>query len=250
MLYDVHAHIDLYEDRENVISYIENNNIYTLAMTNLPGIYEKYQNNYLPFKFIRFALGFHPELAHQYYSQIEYFLKLLPNAKYIGEIGLDFSRTKTLQDKNVQLRIFNEIIKHCKSFSDNKILNIHSRNAASEAIDIISGYHGKVILHWFSGKFSDVNNGISAGCFFSVNNQMIDTRRGRELIEQVPVEKLLIETDAPFSKMTSSKYCIESINYVYKQLSLIKKTNYDVLQKQLSENFYSLIDVCNNIHKD
>ena len=250
MLYDVHAHIDLYEDREDVISYIESKKIYTLAMTNLPGIYEKYQKIYLPFKHIRFALGFHPELVLQYCSQLEYFLKLLPYAKYIGEIGLDFSHTRTSQDKNVQLKIFNEIIKYCKSFSDNKILNIHSRNAASEVIDIINGYHGKAVLHWFSGKISDVYNGINADCFFSVNNQMIDTRRGRELIEQVPVEKLLIETDAPFSKMTSSKYCIESINYVYKQLSLIKKTNYDVLQKQLSENFYSLIDVCNNIHKD
>jgi len=243
MVHDVHAHIDLYYDRKRVISYIERENINTIAMTNLPEIYKKYQEEHFFSKYIRFALGFHPELVLQYYSQIDCFLKLLPDAKYIGEIGLDFSREKTLQDKNTQIKIFNEIIKNCKQYTDKKILNIHSRNAAIEVIEIINCYHGKIIMHWFSGKFSEINNVIKNGYFFSVNNQMVDSRHGRDLIGQIPINKLLIESDAPFTKMSKFNYNIESLNYVYKQIATIKKLDYDIVKRQLDKNFYSLVDL-------
>jgi TatD DNase family protein len=243
MVYDVHAHIDLYDDKKNVISYIENKKIYTISMTNLPEIYLDYQKSTLPLKYIRFALGFHPELVEKYKSQIDCFLKLLPDVKYVGEIGLDFSHGKTTNDKNIQLKIFNEILANCKICLDKKILNIHSRNATKEVIDILNGYHGKVIMHWFSGNIFDLNNGINAGCYFSINNQMVDTPHGKELIEQVPINKILMETDAPFTKMSKTKYNIENLIYIYKQLAFIKKMNYDDLIKQLSSNFYSLIDI-------
>ena len=241
MLYDVHAHIDLYEDRNNVISYIENEKIHTIAMTNLPEIYEKYQREYQSLKYVKFALGFHPELVSQYYSQIDDFLKLLPNAKYIGEIGLDFSRGKTSEEKSLQIKVFNDIMTNCKKYADKKILNIHTRNAVEDAIEIINGYHGKVIMHWFSGRLFDLRKAINIGCYFSINNQMVDTRQGEELIKLVPMNKILLETDAPFTKMSRSKYSIKCIDYVLKRLSFIRNMNNKDTINELLENYYSLV---------
>jgi TatD DNase family protein len=200
MLYDVHAHIDLYEDRKGVISYIENNKIYTIAMTNLPEIYRRYQKEYTSFKYIKFALGFHPELVFKYYSQIDAFLELLPSAKYVGEIGLDFSQEKTREDKGKQITIFEKIILNCGKYKDKKILSIHSRNAANEIVSIVNNYHGNVIMHWFSGNINDLTLAKNYGYYFSINNQMIDSRKGRKIIEQIPINKLLLETDAPLQK--------------------------------------------------
>jgi TatD DNase family protein len=120
MIYDTHVHIDLYKDRNSVIDYIENKKIYTIAVTNLPKLYRKYQKIYSSLKYIRFALGFHPELVFKYYSQIDEFMELLPCAKYIGEIGLDFSQGKSSIDKDMQLETFNKIILNCKKYMDKK----------------------------------------------------------------------------------------------------------------------------------
>ncbi len=62
--FDTHIHLDLFEDRENIIKYIEEEKSYTIAMTNLPILYKKYINKYKDLKYIRFALGFHPELVY------------------------------------------------------------------------------------------------------------------------------------------------------------------------------------------
>jgi TatD DNase family protein len=108
-------------------------------------------------------------------------------------------------------------------------------------VNVVNSYHGRVIMHWFSGNMTELNIAINAGYYFSINNQMIDSKKGRKIIEQIPVDKILIETDAPFSRMTKSGYCLESINHVYKQLSIIKKIDYETISKILADNFYSII---------
>ena len=88
-LYDTHFHLDLQKNRVAAIREIEEHQIYTIAVTNLPDLYRK-ESGEIASKYIRFALGFHPELVHQYKSQIPLMWDLLPDARYIGEVGLDF----------------------------------------------------------------------------------------------------------------------------------------------------------------
>lgn len=68
-LYDTHFHLDLQKDRFAAIREIEQQQIYTIAVTNLPDLYRK-ESVELRSKYIRFALGFHPELIHLYKKQI------------------------------------------------------------------------------------------------------------------------------------------------------------------------------------
>ena len=62
-LYDTHFHLDLHKDRNSVITEIENQKIYTIAVTNLPDLYRR-ESIEIASKYIRFSLGFHPELLH------------------------------------------------------------------------------------------------------------------------------------------------------------------------------------------
>jgi len=81
--YDTHCHLDLFQDFDNTVNEIELNQIYTIAVTNLPILYSKLINR-VNSKYIRPALGFHPELLFQYRQYIPDMWRLLPEAKYIG----------------------------------------------------------------------------------------------------------------------------------------------------------------------
>lgn len=172
---DAHMHFDLYKNRTDVLDYIEKSKSYTIAVTNLPELYEKYSMQYNKYKYVKIALGFHPELVCQYKNQLNLFAKLSRDVRYIGEIGLDYTDVSD-NDKKIQLEIFRKIIEICNS--DNKILSVHSRKASTDIINELEKYNGKVIMHWFTGKKSDLDKAVKKGYYFSINSQMIKSKSG------------------------------------------------------------------------
>lgn len=242
MQFDVHAHLDLYKNRDEVINKAEQHRIYVVSMTNLPELYEKYIREYPSLSHVRFALGLHPELAKDHANQLPLFLSLFPKARYIGEIGLDYSKPKDDADKRLQRQIFEQIIDNCKRCSDPKILSIHSRNAANEIIEIIGRYHGQVILHWLSDKNVKLSEAVDNGYYFSINNQMASYQSGQNLIRKIPIHRLLIESDAPFTKGNSLYYAIDQLVDTTKQLSAIFGFSLDEMSNILSNNFRRLLN--------
>lgn len=88
---DAHMHCDLYKDRKFVADYIENQKkSYTISVTSLPDLFEKYYHEYQKYKYMKLALGFHPELVLNIKIYYQFFLEMLIKTRYIGEIGLDF----------------------------------------------------------------------------------------------------------------------------------------------------------------
>lgn len=192
--FDTHFHLDLQKERNAAIKEIEDNSIYTIAVTNLPDLYRR-ERFEIASKYIRFALGFHPELIGKYKGQMQLMWNLLPTAKYIGEVGLDFSDT-TFQYE--QEAFFEKLIEKCAD-DNHKIITIHSRRAASKVIDIVgTGFKFKPILHWFTGNKSELVTAINAGFYFSVNTAMMRSVKFLKLLPLIPSDKILLETDSPF----------------------------------------------------
>lgn len=199
-LYDTHFHLDLQKDREAAIREIENNQIYTIAVTNLPDLYRK-ESAEINSKYIRFALGFHPELIHQFKKQIPLMWELLTEARYVGEVGLDFVDETY---KTEQTAFFRELIERCR-YNDNKILTIHSRQAVREVLNIIGDdFKFKPILHWFTGNTAEMQEAVEKGFYFSVNGAMMASKRFVRLLDLIPKERVLIETDSPFTYLYGS----------------------------------------------
>lgn len=195
-LYDTHFHLDLQKDRFAAIREIEQQQIYTIAVTNLPDLYRK-ESVELRSKCIRFALGFHPELIHLYKNQIPMMWNLLPYARYIGEIGLDFVDTTYKED---QIAFFSELIERCR-YDEDKILTIHSRRAVRQVLQIIGkDFRFKPILHWFTGSKGELFDAIEAGFYISVNLSMMESRKFLTLLPLIPKNRLLLETDSPFTR--------------------------------------------------
>ena len=218
-LYDTHFHLDLQKDRVAAIREIEEHQIYTIAVTNLPDLYRK-EYCEIASKYIRLALGFHPELLHQYKGQIPLMWEFLPEVRYIGEVGLDFVDTTY---KSEQIAFFSELIERCR-FDRDKIITIHSRRAVRQVLRIIgNNYRFKPILHWFTGSNDELLEAVDAGFYFSINGAIMTSKRFIALLPLIPKERLLLETDSPFT------YCQKTHSHTLDNIMrLIKKEKENV----------------------
>ena len=147
--------------------------------------------------------------------------RLLPDAKYIGEVGIDLKTGK--ETKNMQISFFEELIYKCNDLG-NKVISIHSRAAASEVISIIGEkFNGKIILHWYSGTKQNQERAINNGYYFSVNHAMLNSESGRKIISNIPDNRILIETDSPFISINGHTYRPSEIGKIVEGIGLIKK---------------------------
>lgn len=234
-LYDTHFHLDLQKNVKATIEEINANKIYTIAMTNLPVLYEKEKQQY-DSPYIRTALGFHPELIGEYKKYIPLMWEKLSEARYIGEVGLDFT-DKTYQAD--QVSFFSELVQRCRK-DENKIISIHSRKAEREVLDVLDdAFSFKAILHWYSGDESLLNRAVKMGCYFSVNGNMLKSRKIERMLEIVPKNRILLETDSPFgdtikSHAESLKILIDGLSPKYVMLS-------EKIEEILWNNFQELL---------
>jgi len=113
----------------------------------------------------------------------------------IGEIGLDYNWV-TGKEKE-QKEIFEKILKVAEKL--NKPVIIHSRKAEQDAIDILEKHKKlKIIMHCFSGRKSLIKRGIDLGYSFSIPPIITRLQHFQTLVDLVPIEQLLTETDAPY----------------------------------------------------
>ena len=237
-LHDTHFHLDLFDDHRKVITQIENEKIYTIAVTNVPEVFTHTQHLVEGTKFIRPALGFHPELACQYKNQLPLFLDLLKDTRYIGEVGLDnFKKSK--EDFSDQREVFEKIVSACND-TGNKVLTVHSRRAEKEVISIIGrGFSGKVILHWYSGGLKEIDQAIMNGFYFSINYAMTQSENGRKIIDHIPIERILLETDGPFIKINSQPSTPLVTNLILSKVTNLKQQT--KMLKQIDENLRKIL---------
>ena len=231
-------HFDLYPDREAVLDYIEEKRSYTIAVTNLPAVYERYVGKYDKLKYTRIALGYHPELVTQYPDQMNKFERLLDSTRYIGEIWLDYS-IGDMVAREKQFTIFQEVVEKCAG--KGKILSIHSRRAVSDVLRALEGFDGKVILHWYSGSIRDIETALGRGYYFSINQQMISSRSGQVIIRRLPADRVLLESDAPFTKGMEKKYSVSFNDVVFEYLAHEWGVDIETAKKRVKANFAEML---------
>ena len=201
-LIDTHFHLDMYKNHKEIFAYLNQKKIYTLCMTNSPGVFISCNQLYSEGKYVRFAIGFHPLNFRLTDKDLDDFFWLLPSVDYVGEIGLDFSNKKCLP-KEQQMIYFERIVERCAVL--NKLMSIHVRKAEAEVIKILEKHMPRrVIIHWFSGSKSELKMFLKLGCYFSINANMVLSNL--EVVKQIPKDKILIESDGPYSRVNGIKY--------------------------------------------
>jgi len=225
-LHDTHFHLDLFDDPEKIIAQIETEKIYTIAVTNVPEVFAHTQHLVEGSKFIRPALGLHPELVYQYKNQLPLFIDLLQHTRYVGEVGLDnFKKSK--DDFSEQKKVFEKIVTACDD-AGNKVLTIHSRRAEKEVISIVGeSFSGKVILHWYSGPLKEIDRALENGFYFSINYAMTQSDNGKKIIERIPTDRLLLESDGPFAKVNGKDSTPTAVKLTMEKLIDLKLSEHN-----------------------
>lgn len=194
---DAHCHIDAYEHPPQTLAAAAESGVVTVAVTELPSAYKRLRVRLGSRGFARVALGLHPLRANDVTTrERQLFVQELNTSDYVGEVGLDFSRAHPAREK--QLKIFEWVLTQS---IDQKILSVHSRGAEREIISLLASRRlSGAVLHWYTGRQGHVDNALDAGCFFSVNLPMLRSKKGQALLEMLPHDRVLTETDGPYAK--------------------------------------------------
>ena len=207
---DTHCHFDMMPQPEAYISQKEQEGDIVIGMTNLPSHFQIGQPHLKGFKHIRLALGLHPLLAAESKKEVPLFKRLIDQTSYIGEIGLDFSK-EGYTTKDEQVAVFRDLLSAIRG--KKKIVSVHSRKAEKELLALLCEYKiENVIFHWYSGPVDLIPVILAQGYYFSVNEAMCRSRNGQIIIAEIPKDRILTETDAPYNERTSINAVLSYLN--------------------------------------
>lgn len=109
---DFHCHLDLYPDLATAIHLCETSRTATLAVTTTPKAFRQNMKLAKGAEFVRVALGLHPQLAEERQSELALFEALLPETRYVGEVGLD-GGPRFYKSMPAQTAVFRKVLSLC-----------------------------------------------------------------------------------------------------------------------------------------
>ncbi|MDY0394838.1 TatD family hydrolase [Virgibacillus halophilus] len=247
MLFDTHVHLnarDFMKDREEVIHRAFENgvkymNVVGFDRETIPlaiEIAEQYENIYA-------SVGWHPvdavDMTAEDLKWIEE-LSFHPKVVAIGEMGLDYHWDKS--PKDVQEKVFRQQIRLAKKV--NMPIIIHNREATEDIIRILQEENADEvggIMHCYNDDVSHVQACLDMNFYISLGGPVTfkNAPLPKEVAKQVPLDRLLVETDAPFlaphpnrGKRNEPAY----VKLVAEQISLLREMNFATLSEQTTKN--------------
>jgi TatD DNase family protein len=201
-LVDLHCHLDLYPDHAAAVHDADAAGVFTLAVTTTPRAWPRNHELAQRTKHVRAALGLHPQLVAERENEIDLWDQYLSETRYVGEVGLD-AGPRFFKSFEAQKRVFQHVLRRCAHAGD-KIITVHSIRAAKTVLDLVEAHlppgRGRIVLHWFTGTKGEAIRALELGCFFSINAGMLDNERHTPMVQAIPLDRMLTETDGPFTR--------------------------------------------------
>jgi TatD DNase family protein len=161
----------------------------------------------------------------------------------VGEVGIDASPSyaKSLPE---QKRVFERILKAC-SWEGGKVLSIHAVRSASLVLDMLEEHldfsTNTPVLHWFSGSPSEARRAAKLGCMFSINDRMLTGAKTGALLQAIPEEAMLTETDGPFTEIQGRASRPKDVGICVEHLATLIGRNPTEVQSLIFENLKRLL---------
>ncbi len=198
-LVDVHSHIHMMEDLENVIKRALQSGVVAIVTSSEGDDYEKALEVSRKFSPVFPSIGLHPTKAEDS-SLVERVIEFIEDHKdeivAVGEVGLDYYRVREEERRKVQREVFKRFIE--LAIDLDKPLVIHSRSAGKYCIEILAEYKPKrVIMHAFDGSYKYAKRGAMLGFKFSVPPSVVRSQQKKNMVKALPLSALLLESDAP-----------------------------------------------------
>ena len=237
---DFHTHLDLYPSPRVTAQECIARNLYVLSVTTTPSAWAGTADLTKGAPRIRTALGLHPQIAHERKAELALFEELLPQVRYVGEIGLDGGPEYRRYWPDQQ-QAFTRILELCEG-AGGRIMTLHSRRAATEVLDGLSACPGAgtPIMHWFSGTQGELRRAVDLGCWFSVGPAMLLGEKGRQLVRRMPRDRVLTESDGPFAQIDGRSAWPWDVARATESLAQLWSEPIDAVDRQLRTNLKRL----------
>ena len=161
-LIDSHCHLAVYDDPVAVIAGAQAAEMSIVAVTEDPDQYRRLKLRVGARTGVDVALGLHPlRAAHLRANDLARFFRFVPDARWIGEVGLDFSQAG-IGSKKQQLKVFDTGLTEAQP--DRHLMMVHSRGAAGEVIKQLADAALPAVLHWYTGPSGSSTRRWPPGC--------------------------------------------------------------------------------------
>ena len=241
MFIDVHSHLDLCKNIPSIIENCKEKNVKIVTY----GVDKKSNRKTLELKEkyseIGIALGVYPidglkMKSEEVFEEVQFILDNKDKICAIGEVGLDLhhSGEETFHE---QKKVFEQFIMLAENL-DLPIV-VHSRKAEEETIEFLEEMDAKkVVMHCFGGGMKLVDRIVKNGWSLSIPANIKHSEHFQKIVEQVPMENLLCETDSPYLD-PDKKYPNDSSKVIesYKKMGEIKEMSLEEVEKIVEGNF-------------
>lgn len=194
------------------------------------------------------TVGIHPHHAYEYDKHTTNILEKLSTHKSvvaIGETGLDFNRNFSSEtDQTIAFEKQLELAVKTKM-----PLFIHERDASKRQLEILRNYRDhftKGVIHCFTGNRKTLYNYLDLNLHIGITGWICDQQRGkdlRNLVSNIPIDRLMIETDAPYllpknlpNKPKNRRNEPSFLPWVLKEISKYRKETVEILARETCTN--------------
>ena len=254
MLFDTHVHLNaeqFTEDLDEVLQRAKEAEVENMVVvgfdrptiTRAMELVEQYD-------FLYASVGWHPvdaiDMTDEDLQWIEE-LSSHPKVVAIGEMGLDYHWDKS--PKEIQKEVFRKQIRLAKKVK--LPIVIHNREATQDIVEILKEEEaGEVggIMHCFSGSAETAKECVEMNFYISLGGPVTfkNAKKPKEVAMEIPMERLLIETDCPYlaphpnrGKRNEPSY----VKLVAEQIAEIKGISYEEVAKKTTENAKKLFGI-------
>jgi TatD DNase family protein len=188
--------------------------------------------------FIFATAAIHPEYIKEIdeSKKNEFFkniIKSRENFVGIGETGLDFI-IEEAECREKQKKLFLDFIQFAKEL--NLPLVIHARKAFKETIEILEDQKVKnVLIHFFTAK-ELLHKVIENDWYISVNTTLLFSKKIKKIVRDMPLERILTETDSPWLGLEKKRNEPTSVKYVIEKIAEIKGMKFEDVDRITTEN--------------
>ena len=243
-IFDTHSHYDdskFNPDREELLDNLQSQGVSLVVSCGCD--IDSTQFNFdlaQKYDYIYFAAGLHPEnLKGANLDDLKIIEKFAKNKKCvaIGEIGLDYYWMESNKDE--QKKFFKAQIELAKKL-DMPII-VHDRDAHGDTLDILKETKPKGVVHCFSGSKEMAREIIKLGMYIGLNGVVTfnNARKSLEVAKEIPIERLVLETDCPYlapTPMRGKRNDSHYIPYIAEKIGSLLDMNAQELLNITNEN--------------
>jgi TatD DNase family protein len=256
MLFDSHCHLHFSQydsDREEVINRLKEASVKVINIgTDLEDSKKAIDLAKKYFDFMWASVGVHPNDTD---SEIDFeeLKKITSDEKVVavGECGLDYFRTPGRERQAKQREIFEKQIELAKEL--NKPLILHCRSSAGsqnvydDTIDILNSNNANNgVAHFFAGSKEIAKKFLDLGFYIGFAGPITFAEEYKELVEFVPLDRILIETDAPFAAPVPHRGQRNEpiyVEFVARKIAEWKNLKFEEVTRQTAKNANSLFRI-------